>query len=100
MIQRMILRHFHERIKSFVIFKFFLMVTCILHSPKACFTDILKIEKGCESRLLSATFHMFHKGKLEQGCIGLLVKTSTGWRPLPHVNLNLLVSYESKRLFI
>lgn len=29
----------------FVIFNFLLIATCILHSPKVHFTDILKIEK-------------------------------------------------------
>lgn len=65
-----------------------------------CFTDILKVEKECETRLLSAKFHMFHKGEVEQEYTGLLIKTSACWRPLSHLDLNLLVGYEWKRLFV
>lgn len=46
----------------FVIFYFLLIVTCILYSPKACFTDVLEIEKNCETTLLSAEFHVFYRG--------------------------------------
>lgn len=38
----------------------------MLHLPKACFTDILKIEKECETRLLSAESHV-SQGKIGTG---------------------------------
>lgn len=72
----MIFKHFNERIKSFCDILFLFNSHLYMHLPKAYFTDIFKIKKECETRLLSAKFHMFHEGKLEQGYTGLLIKTS------------------------